>query len=79
MLPALDAAVGAGLPVVVASRCEAGGNFENTYSMAGSESDLARRGALFAGPLSGPKARLRLLVCLALGLEPGAVFPVDGR
>ena len=76
-LAAVDALVADGVPVVVASRCAAGRNLERTYDMPGSETDLLRRGVLPAGWLSGAKARLRLMVALALGLEPKDVFPVD--
>jgi L-asparaginase/Glu-tRNA(Gln) amidotransferase subunit D len=44
--------------------------------MPGSEVDLAERGAILAGALSGHKARLRLLVGLALGRDPRGLFPV---
>lgn len=76
LLPRLDQAVAAGIPVVVASRCPAGRNLERTYRMPGAETDLIGRGALPAGMLSGHKARLRLLVGLSLGKDAGALFPV---
>jgi L-asparaginase len=76
LLPALDDAIGAGIPVVVATRCSSGANLEETYGMPGGETDLRRRGALPAGLLSGHKARLRLIVGRALGLEPDTLFPV---
>jgi L-asparaginase len=76
LLPALDDAIGAGIPVVVATRCASGANLEETYGMPGGETDLRRRGALPAGLLSGHKARLRLIVGRALGLGPDTLFPV---
>jgi L-asparaginase len=76
LLSALDDAIAAGIPVVVATRCPSGRNLEETYGMPGSERDVLRRGALPAGLLSGHKARLRLIVGRSLGLEPESLFPV---
>lgn len=76
MLDQLDAVVARGLPVVVASRLVGGTTLESTYAMPGAELDLVRRGALLAGRLSPQKARLRLLVGRALGLDPHTLFPV---
>jgi len=76
LLPALDDAVAAGIPVVIASRTAGGSNLERTYRMPGGETDLIDRGALPAGWLSGHKARLRLTIGLALGRDPRTLFPV---
>jgi L-asparaginase len=76
LLPALDEAIAAGIPVVVASRCADGPNLERTYRMPGAETDLIDRGAIPAGRLAGHKARLRLLVGRALGRPVGQLFPV---
>jgi L-asparaginase len=76
LLPALDEAIAAGIPVVIASRTPSGRNLESTYGMPGGESDLIRRGALPAGLLTAQKARLRLAVGLALGRDPRELFPV---
>jgi L-asparaginase len=77
LLGALDDAIAAGIPVVVATRTPSGRNLEETYGMPGSEKDLLRRGALPAGLLSGHKARLRLIVGRSLDLDPGSLFPVQ--
>lgn len=76
LLPALDEAIAAGIPVVIASRGIGGATLQNTYGMVGGEIDLARRGAIPVGRLNGQKARLRLLVGRELGLEPASLFPV---
>lgn len=76
LLPALDDAIAAGIPVVVASRCHSGANLEQTYRFPGAETDLIDRGAIPAGNLAGHKARLRLLVGRALGLAADQLFPV---
>ena len=76
LLPALDEAIAAGIPVVIASRTPSGRNLESTYAMPGGESDLIRRGALPAGLLTAQKARLRLAVGAALGRPATELFPV---
>ncbi|HVV89496.1 MAG TPA: asparaginase [Solirubrobacterales bacterium] len=76
LLPALDRLISTGIPIVLATRVAAGRNLERTYGMAGGEVDLIRRGVLPAGWLGGGKARLRLMVALALGIDPARVFPV---
>jgi L-asparaginase len=76
LLPLVDEAISAGIPVVVASRTPSGRNLESTYGMPGGESDLIRRGALPAGLLTAPKARLRLAVGLAAGRAATDLFPV---
>ncbi len=75
-LPAIDLALERGIPVVVGSRCGSGPTLLGTYGIPGGELDLQQRGALMAGALSSPKARLRLAVALHLGLPPTAAFPV---
>ncbi|HEY7629673.1 MAG TPA: asparaginase [Thermoleophilaceae bacterium] len=74
MLPALDRALGAGTPVVVCARPAAGGTLESTYGFVGSETDLAERGVILAGAASPWKARIRVLVALALGRGPRGLF-----
>lgn len=76
LLPALDDALAAGIPVVVASRCPSGATLERTYRFPGAETDLIDRGAIPAGNLAGHKARLRLLVGRALGRDARDLFPV---
>jgi L-asparaginase len=76
LLPVVDEAIGAGIPLVLATRCAAGRNLESTYGMPGGEVDLIRRGVVPAGFLSGHKARLRLVVGLALGRSVRDLFPL---
>ena len=63
LVPVVRAAVAAGVPVVVTSRCPTG-RVEPIYGKGGGK-DLADAGAIFAGDLKGPKARLLLMVLLA--------------
>lgn len=65
----------AGTPVVVTSRCPDGAVLSETYGGAGSEMDLRRSGLHFAGTLSAPKARLRLLFGLSAGIPVDELFP----
>ena len=74
MLPGIDRALAAGLPVAVCARPPFGGTLERTYGFEGSETDLAERGALLAGSASAWKARIRLLLALGLGLDPATVL-----
>jgi L-asparaginase len=67
VLPGIEAAVQAGVPVVVCSRCVAG-RVEPVYGRGGGK-DLAEAGAVFAGDLAGPKARVLLQLVLAAGLD----------
>ena len=63
LVPVVRAAVAAGVPVVVTSRCPTG-RVEPVYGNGGGK-DLADAGAIFAGDLKGPKARLLLMVLLS--------------
>jgi L-asparaginase len=67
VLPGVAEAVRAGVAVVVCSRCVAG-RVEPVYGRGGGK-DLAEAGALFAGDLAGPKARVLLQLALAAGLD----------
>jgi L-asparaginase len=75
MVASLRAAVERGLPVVLASRAGSGPLLENTYGGAGSETHLREIGVRPAGMTSPLKARLRLMVGLALGKEVVEIFP----
>ena len=68
-------AVAAGVAVVVCSRC-AEGRVEPVYGRGGGR-DLAEAGALFAGDLAGPKARVLLQVALGAGLDPAAILAAE--
>lgn len=61
---AVHRAVGAGIPLVVASRCPFG-RVKPIYGGGGGGRDLEDAGAIFAGDLKGPKARLLLIVLLS--------------
>jgi L-asparaginase len=66
LLEAATRAMEDGLPVVLASRCSSG-RAGTAYAFPGGGATWVRAGALLAGSLSGPKAR----VALALGLGAG--------
>jgi len=66
LLAAAERAMGAGIPIVLTTRCPAG-RAGTDYAFAGGGATWVRAGALLAGYLGGPKAR----VALALGLGAG--------
>jgi L-asparaginase len=66
LLAAATEAMAAGLPVVLTSRCPAGG-IDPAYAFPGGGATWLRAGAISAGTLAPPKARL----ALALGLGAG--------
>jgi L-asparaginase len=68
-------AVGAGVPVVVCSRAVAG-RVAPAYGRGGG-ADLADAGALFAGDLAGPKARILLQLALGAGVDPADAVGVE--
>jgi L-asparaginase len=64
LVPLVRRAVETGVPVIVTSRCPTG-RVEPIYGKGGGK-DLADAGAIFAGDLKGPKARLLLMVLLSV-------------
>jgi L-asparaginase len=72
LLPAIDDAVRAGVPVVAATRCLTGEMWDG-YGYEGAFRDLQRRGVLFVHDLPGHKARLKLAVALGNGLRGEAL------
>jgi L-asparaginase len=68
-------AVEAGVPVVVASRCHAGG-VAPVYAGGGGHT-LDQHGAVFAGDLSAPKARVKLLLALAADGQVAEAFAAN--
>lgn len=58
------------MPVVLASRAGSGEVLRSTYGgFSGSETDLIRRGVIYAGSLDGPKARILLTLLLMRGAD----------
>jgi L-asparaginase len=72
VLPGIRAALRSRVPVVVVSRC-AEGRVAPLYGFEGGGQPLAEMGAVLAGDLGGPKARIRLMVALGLTSEPRAI------
>jgi L-asparaginase len=68
LLAAAQETMGAGVPVVLATRC-ASGAVGTSYGFPGGGATWARAGAIMAGTLSGPKARIALMLGLAAGLD----------
>ena len=76
VLPGVEAAVAAGVPVVVCSRCLEG-RVEPVYGRGGGK-DLAEAGASFAGDLAGPKTRVLLQLVLATGRDLSQALAAEG-
>jgi L-asparaginase len=70
-------AVRTAVPVVVCSRCVEG-RVEPVYGRGGGR-DLADAGALFAGDLAGPKARVLLQVAVGAGADVRAALAGEAR
>ena len=68
-------AIAGGVAVVVCSRCTAG-RVEPVYGRGGGR-DLAEAGALFAGDLAGPKARVLLQLALGVGIDPASALAAE--
>jgi len=61
------AAVAAGIPVVLVSRCPVG-RIEHKYAYEGAGLHLHNAGVMFADYLNGQKARIKLLCAIGSGL-----------
>ncbi|HSL33385.1 MAG TPA: asparaginase, partial [Candidatus Limnocylindrales bacterium] len=68
LLAAASRAIAAGIPVVLTTRCPAGAA-SDAYAFPGGGATWVRAGALMAGHLGGPKARVALAVGLGAGLD----------
>lgn len=69
MLDDIGQAVHAGLPVVLTSRCGAG-SVRERYGYEGGGRGLLDLGLIFAGRLSGVKARIKLMLALGYTTDP---------
>ncbi len=78
MLPGVRRAGDAGVPVVVASRCGRGATGPR-YGYDGGGVTLRDAGAMFAGGLSAPKARIKLMVLLGAGASRDAIETAFAR
>jgi L-asparaginase len=65
-LPAIERAIGRGLPVIITSRCVRG-RVLDTYAYEGAGKGLRRRGVILGGLLPSHKARLKLMLLLGAG------------
>ncbi|MFC4298412.1 asparaginase [Castellaniella hirudinis] len=74
---ALVRAAGAGVAVVLASRCASPQVLRDTYGGAGGERHLLASGLVSAGALSPVKARLRLLFGLSAGFTAAELFAAE--
>ncbi len=72
MLAAGEAAIAAGVTLVLATRAP-GGRASTAYAFRGGGATWVRAGALLAGTLSGPKARVALSLGLGAGIDREAL------
>jgi L-asparaginase len=72
LLAAAEAAIHAGIPVVVASRCPAGA-VGTAYAFPGGGATWHRAGAIMTGSLCAIKARVALALGVGAGLDRGAL------
>jgi L-asparaginase len=68
MLTACEAAMADGIPVVLTTRCPSG-RTNPAYSFPGAGASWRDAGAILAGSLSGPKARIALALGIGAGLD----------
>ena len=72
MVPAIQRAIDAKIPVLLSSRC-AQGRVLDAYAYEGSGHDLRLRGVILAGNLPGAKARIVLMLALGVTREVNAL------
>ena len=73
MVPAIQYALGQGIPLVIVSRAFGGLLLEGGYGYEGGDVHLRRLGVIPGGSLSGPKARLKLMAVLDITQDPAQV------
>jgi L-asparaginase len=78
MVPAVQKAVASGIPVVLTTRCPEGGVWP-MYAYAGGGADLVTKGVILGGRLSGPKARILLMVALGAARSIGRIRQIFER
>ena len=76
LLAAAQEAMAKGIPVVLTTRCYSGG-VEPAYGFPGGGRSWSDAGAILAGTLSGPKARVALAIGLGAGLDRDGLARLD--
>ncbi|WP_431799086.1 asparaginase [Halobacillus andaensis] len=74
-IPALKETIDKGIPVVLVSRCYQG-VVQDTYAYEGGGRKLKELGVIFANGLTGPKARIKLMVVLEMTNNPIELSPM---
>jgi len=77
LLAAATEAIAAGIPVALTTRC-ASGAVGPLYGFPGGGRSWAEAGAIMAGTLSGPKARIALALGLGAGLDQASLVALLG-
>ncbi|WP_082233974.1 asparaginase [Halobacillus massiliensis] len=74
-VPAIEKTIEKGIPIVLVSRCYQG-IVQDTYSYEGGGRHLRDLGVIFANGLTGPKARIKLLILLEMTNNPMELTPM---
>ncbi len=74
-IPAIEKTIKQGVPIVLVSRCYQG-IVQDTYGYEGGGRQLSDLGVIFANGLTGPKARIKLLVVLEMTSNPMELTPM---
>jgi L-asparaginase len=69
MLPGIQNALDAGIPVVIVSRCY-NGFVQDTYDYEGGGKQLKEMGVIFSNGINGQKARIKLMLALNVTNDP---------
>jgi L-asparaginase len=77
VVPGIRAALRAGVPVVVVSRCPEG-RVAPLYGFEGGGARLATMGVILGGDLGGPKARIKLMAALGTTSDPETLRRIFG-
>lgn len=72
VLPSIRRAIGAGIPVIIASRCLRGPSLA-VYAYEGGGAQLKAMGCIFSGNLNGTKARIQLMVLKSACCGPAEI------
>jgi L-asparaginase len=77
-VPSVEAAIQKQIPVIITTQCPEGGVWP-IYAYPGGGADLAKKGVISGGRLSGAKARIKLMTALGATRKPGEIREIFSR